>query len=188
MAPGSKLILQVHYNTLEQAPAPDQTSVSFKIDDTVAKRAMWMPWTSPLWVDGEGMEIPAGEADVRHQWALDPTAYGLPFDNGAFDVHLVALHLHLLGRSARLDVLRADADDTCLLHIPDWDFNWQSSSRLAEPVRFNPGDRLRLACQWDNSEENQPIVNGQRPAPQDVAWGEGTRDEMCLGLAYVAQP
>jgi hypothetical protein len=189
VAPGSKLIVQVHYSTLENPPSPDQTSVSFKIEDSVDKRAMWMPWTNPSWVSGQGMEIPAGEGDVRHQWALDPTAYGLPFDNSAFDIHLVALHMHLLGSSARLDILRREGgdDDTCLLHIPRWDFDWQGGALLAQPVRFHPGDRLRVACQWDNSQANQPPVNGVQPVTQDVAWGEGTRDEMCLGLAYVAE-
>jgi hypothetical protein len=55
-------------------------------------------------------------------------------------------------------------------------------------VRFSPGDELRIECHWDNSPENQPIVGGQQQVPQDVGWGEGTSDEMCLGGFYVAPP
>jgi len=39
---------------------------------------------------------------------------------------------------------------------------------------------LRLTCRYDNSPDNQPIVNGEQVAPRDVRWGEGTLDEMCL--------
>ena len=32
----------------------------------------------------------------------------------------------------------------------------------------------------------QPIVHGKRLAPRYILWGEGTTDEMCLGLLQVA--
>ena len=44
---------------------------------------------------------------------------------------------------------------------------------------FNPGDKLYLECHWDNSGGNQT------GAPKDTLWGEGTGDEMCLGVVYI---
>ena len=44
---------------------------------------------------------------------------------------------------------------------------------------------LRLECHWDNTAENQPLVGGERLPPEDVFWGEGTRDEMCLGIVLM---
>ena len=52
-------------------------------------------------------------------------------------------------------------------------------------MRVYPGDSLRLSCTWDNSEANQPVIDGQVAAPHDVQWGEGTTDEMCLGVLYL---
>ena len=41
-------------------------------------------------------------------------------------------------------------------------------------------------CRFDNSRGAQPVVDGKRLAPRYVLWGEGTTDEMCLGLLQVA--
>ena len=63
----------------------------------------------------------------------------------------------------------------------------QIAYRMTEAVAFAPDDRLSISCEWDNSAENQPIIDGAVRAPQDVAWGEGTFDEMCLGVVYVSR-
>jgi hypothetical protein len=75
-----------------------------------------------------------------------------------------------------------------LLDIPSWNFHWQGTYQLAQPIRVNPGDKVNLACHWDNSQANQPSVNGQQLPPKNVNWGESTTDEMCLGLMYVSAP
>ena len=35
--------------------------------------------------------------------------------------------------------------------------------------------------------EAQPLINGVRQMPRDVKWGEGTTDEMCLGILYASE-
>jgi hypothetical protein len=45
-----------------------------------------------------------------------------------------------------------------------------------------------MTCVYDNSAAHQPVVNGVQQAPRDVAWGEGTLDEMCLTYAVVLVP
>ena len=52
---------------------------------------------------------------------------------------------------------------------------------------LGPDDAVRLSCRWDNSPENQPIVDGVALEPRDVSWGEGTTDEMCLGNLYITR-
>ena len=58
--------------------------------------------------------------------------------------------------------------------MPDYNFDWQSGYRFAEPVLFNPGDNLHIECEYDNSGSDV-----------DVNWGDGTDDEMCLGVYYI---
>ena len=65
----------------------------------------------------------------------------------------------------------------CLLDIPRWDFHWQANYRFKEPKVVKSGDRIAVECHWDNS----------LPGARDVSWGEGTEDEMCLGIFYMTQ-
>jgi hypothetical protein len=187
VAQGSALILQVHYNVVTTAAAPDLTTLEFKLDSTVNKVAETLPFTNPTWLSSpSSMLIPAGEPDVMHQVQFDPSFFlGL----STFDIYAAGLHMHQLGTRAKLELVHGDGSpNTCLLQIDDWNFHWQGGYGLRTPVRFSPGDQLRIECHWDNTPENQPFVGGEQQAPRDVGWGEGTSDEMCLGGFYVAPP
>lgn len=186
MEPGSKIALQMHYNTLTAEPQPDRTSVVFKIDDEVEHEAFIMPWTSFGWVLGQGMEIPAGEADVSHRWAEDP--WKLPFYNvssGKLRLYTVNLHMHTLGTSGSVFIERQDGTEECLLNMPFYDFGWQRSYGFAKPRDLFPGDKLGLECHWDNTQENQAWKGSEQLEPVDQKWGEGTTDEMCIAFFYV---
>jgi hypothetical protein len=180
---GSLISLQVHYNATAPGVETDQTSVSFMIEDEVDEVAMVLPWTNfLLWVQGQQMHIPAGEGDATHSFAYDPT----PFLGGGFTIHAASLHMHLRGKSARTYIKRANGDEECLLTIPNWDFGWQRSYPLSKTTVFNPGDKLGLECHWDNSPANQPWIDGEQLVPMDINWGEGSTDEMCLGVYYIS--
>jgi mono/diheme cytochrome c family protein len=177
MAPGSKVVLQIHYNTLVDDLRPDASAVQLKLDDTVERPAYTMPLANPEWLAGN-MPIPA-QAGVVHAFELDPTLYMPLFTDviapdSPFEIHSAVHHMHKLGTRGEQRIERADGSQTCLLELPRWDFDWQQAYRFVEPVRFEPGDRLRLACEWDNSAGDGP-----------VGWGEGTGDEMCLGVYYI---
>lgn len=89
-------------------------------------------------------------------------------------------HMHQIGSSIRVDLIRADGTKSCVISIPKWDFHWQGSYQLATPIQVAAGDRLQTTCVWDNSAAHQPIVGGQVQQPRDVRFGEGSTDEMCL--------
>ncbi|MCA9710764.1 MAG: monooxygenase [Myxococcales bacterium] len=175
--PGSKVVVQVHYNTAVGNLQPDQSAVAFKIDAEVERPAVMLLWADPSWITG-GMPIPAGEASVVHSFELDPTLFinfitdvipqGQPFQ-----IYSAAHHMHTLGVRAQQTIERSDGSQTCLLGVPRWDFNWQQAYRFAQPEVFEPGDHLRLACEWDNA-----------AGDATVNWGDGTSDEMCLGIFY----
>jgi hypothetical protein len=180
--PGSMIILQVHYNVLESDPQPDRTGIEVRLADTVEKEAIIMPWANPQWLNGTAMHIPPNQADVMHSFSFDATVLN---DGQPMLIHSSSLHMHYLGTSGTIRINRADSTQDCLLDIPRWDFGWQGSYGHREPIQFNPGDQLYLECHWDNTPENQPTVNGVPRTPTDVYWGEGTTDEMCLGVFYV---
>jgi hypothetical protein len=171
--PGSKIVMQVHYNSATAGAEPDQTRVELKLDPSVDKEAHIQPWANPQWLTG-GMDIPAATKGVSYDFALDATK--VVSNDQPFVIYTAMLHMHQLGRSARLSVDRAAGGEQCLLDIPSWNFHWQGSYPLAETVTFQPGDKMHLECTWDND------------TMTDVAWGEGTTDEMCLGGFYYTLP
>lgn len=193
---GSKLIVQMHYNTSAVEPAPDQTGIAFELEPTVERPAEFIPVVNYGWVlGGTPMTIPAGDPDATHEVTL---ARDNPFflyvmqglgvaPNTTVDVWGAALHQHLLGTHSKIEIQRGDTQDECLLQVDDWDFHWQGQYELTEPMPFGTGDSIHLQCWWDNSEANQPLVDGVPKQPVDVGWGEGTYDEMCLGVLLVAR-
>jgi mono/diheme cytochrome c family protein len=101
-------------------------------------------------------------------------------------IYGVAGHMHLRGVDIRLELDPGTPSARTLLHIPRWNFHWQDAYYLAQPIDANVGDTIRVTCRFDNSAKRQPVVRGERLTPRYVLWGEGTTDEMCLGLLQVA--
>ncbi len=165
---GSKIILQLHYNVENSGPGPDQTQVLVATEDEVDFPSTIQPWANPFWIDTDQMAIPANTDGVTHSFS-----YALPLD---LNIYSASLHMHELGRSGRGLIQRADGSETCLIDVPRWDFNWQRSYRFTEPKLLEAGDSLTVECTWDN------------PTDEDVYWGDGTGDEMCLGTFLMSYP
>jgi Copper type II ascorbate-dependent monooxygenase, C-terminal domain len=96
-------------------------------------------------------------------------------------IQAVAGHMHLLGRSIRVDLLRADGTKQTLLDVKAFDFDDQRALRMPKPVPVNPGDTLRVTCTHDATLRQQ-LPELQPLPPRYVVWGEGSSDEMCLGI------
>jgi hypothetical protein len=101
--------------------------------------------------------------------------------NRPLRIYGVAGHMHIRGYDIRIQL-----NGQTLLHIPRWNFHWQDAYYLAKPVDANVGDTIHVSCKFDNSAVKQPLVNGKLLKPRYVLWGEGTTDEMCLGLLQAA--
>ena len=101
-------------------------------------------------------------------------------------IYGVAGHMHLRGVDIRVELNPGTPRARVLLHIPHWHFHWQDAYYLEQPIDAAPGDTIRVTCRFDNSAQAQPVVKGRPLAPRYVLWGEGTTDEMCLGLLQVA--
>jgi hypothetical protein len=98
-------------------------------------------------------------------------------------------HMHLLGVSVKLELNPGRPDGRVLLDIPHWDFHWQNAYTLATPVVAKPGDVVRVTCRYDVSRRAHPL-HANQPVPRTpryVLWGEGTTDEMCLGILQVTR-
>jgi hypothetical protein len=178
---GSKIVMQLHYNTLSTQAGPDQTSLEFMVEDTVEKPAFMMPFTNPSWVFGNSMDIPANSRDVVHSFTQDPGLFISYVTDGAISgdkpltIYRAGLHMHTRGTKVSSEIIRADGQSACLLNIPRWNFHWQGMYNLKQAEVLNPGDKLKVECHYDNTTSN------------DMNWGEGTSDEMCLATFLVSE-
>ena len=85
-----------------------------------------------------------------------------------------------------IEVNPGKPDSQTVLDIPIWDFDNQAAKPI-EPVELDYGDVVRVTCkhvQW--LRDRLPAFEGI--PDKYVVWGEGTTDEMCLGILTVTRP
>ena len=174
---GSRIVLNMHYDT-GAGFGSDQTTLEMQFAETITAELKGTAVANPLWLAEGGMPIPAGEPNARFFFSYDPTT--LTTKGKPFLIYSVNHHMHELGTLARIAILRADGTEECLLNITDWDFDWLAEYFFAEPIPFNPGDKLFVECHFDNTAANQRFIDGEQIEPRDIDWG--TDEEMCAGL------
>jgi mono/diheme cytochrome c family protein len=192
--PGSSIVMEMHYNVAgQESPEPDRSILLLETEDQVEKRAMIAAfWNFNEWGEPNGMLIPANDPDVQHHYLFDPSPFIPRFapwlTSDRLMIHAVSMHMHYLGTRGTLEIRRAEGTKDCLVDIPRWDFEWQTSYFLDRPRPFHVGwDQVYLECHWDNTEANQPWIAGQRNPVRDVDWGNESDDEMCIGFFYFTQ-
>ncbi len=113
------------------------------------------------------IDIPAG----AKTYSVEDN-YTLPIDVTLIGVNP---HAHYLGKSVEGWALLPDGTKRNLIHIPNWDFNWQGDYRYASPITLPKGTALAMKWTFDNSTENPR--NPNHP-PQRVKHGSQTTNEM----------
>jgi hypothetical protein len=212
MAKGSRIVMQVHYNLLAGS-APDVSSVQLRAAPASKKLAPLQTMLLPAPVelpcrpahdDGPLCDRAASLVDLRRRFGSD---VGMTADylhllcgrirpgntqscdrqmNEPATLRAVAGHMHLLGRSIKIQVNPGRPDARTVLDIPTWDFDNQGA-RPIKPVHLATGDTVRVTCRHDQRlRDLLPALKGQ--PDKYVLWGEGTTDEMCLGILLLTRP
>src|SRR5260370_17526807 len=117
--------------------------------------------------NGRMLDIPAGSKDF-----LVIDGLTLPVD---VDVLAIYPHAHYLGKDLLAIATLPDGTLKTLIHIPDWNLNWQAVFRYAQPVRLPKGTMISMKFHYDNSEDN---VRNPNDPPQRVVGGNRAVDEM----------
>ena len=212
---GSRIVVQMHYNlrAATTAPVTDDTEVRLRMSSVTgltALRTMLLPGPvelpCPAGATGQLCNRGDAVADVTQRFGpgairtvggLQLLCGGDPFAPKAgltqtctrvlrepITVRSAAGHMHLLGRSLTIVANAGTARATTLVDIPVWDFDDQSAVRLPKAVSLRKGDTVTVTCTHDPSlRERLPELAGT--PPRYVVWGEGTTDEMCLGILIV---
>ena len=170
---GSDIVLQMHYTTMNHSghghEMEDRTSIGLVFSKgPPRKRVLTLQLTNDRFL------IPPGDPDHRVE------VHGsLP--NDALLLSLFP-HMHLRGKTFEYKILEPGGRIRTLLRIPHYDFYWQLSYRLADPIPLKAGTVLQAVATFDNSKNNP-----HNPDPDSaVRWGEQTWAEMMVGFFDVA--
>ena len=200
---GADVLIQVHYHKSGK-PEADATSIGLYLADEPQSQAVRtgfvFPNPSPIQalklaakaraaqetgrrpsleeMMGEVLVIPAGEAHYRVESSTDSGMMGRPLRR---DVLLTSVmpHMHWLGKEFTFTAVKPDGTRVPLIRIDRWDFNWQGTYAFAEPIPLPAGTNFEMEATFDNSDANP--YNPAHP-PRRVVWGNGTNDEMCIGI------
>jgi hypothetical protein len=210
---GSRIIMQVHYNLLA-GQQQDTSSTELRIAETSADitpvTTVLIPGPVELpcregHADSPLCDRAAAVADVKARFGQSPgaTADFLHFLCGTRPtpgpeqtctrriqqkqtIHGVAGHMHLLGTSIRIDVNPGTPRARTVLNIRRWDFDNQTATPI-QPVQLRKGDTVKVTCRHSQAIRDElPDFDGQ--PERYVVWGEGSTDEMCLGIVQVSRP
>lgn len=115
-------------------------------------------------------------------------------------VYAVGSHMHWAGVDMKVEIDRKVPTEgqpakECLLSTPKYDFNWQRTYAIDEPLHKLPlvsaGDRVRFTCKYDNTRDNRFVRKAmselRMSSPPEIKLGETTLDEMCLGVLVLVR-
>lgn len=166
----SRIVLQVHYNSHNGQPKPDKTEIGVYFADKKPQKKLYM-----IPIVNQTFTLAPGDANSKVRASI-------PFIPYALHAWIVAPHMHLLGKSMKVETTGPNGQTQCLINIPDWDFNWQAMYRFKNPVAIPASSSLTVNAVYDNSAANPRNPNSP---PKPVYWGEATTDEMCLAFVGV---
>jgi mono/diheme cytochrome c family protein/peroxiredoxin len=98
------------------------------------------------------------------------------FDHPA-TLYMLFPHSHFRGKSSTFKVTYPDGREDTILSVPAYDFNWQHTYSLREPLEVPKGTRLIHRTAYDNTARNPSNPDPSRNVP----WGLQSADEMLYG-------
>jgi len=180
---GDLAVVQVHYNVLADK-GPDRTKLELKFAPKGAATGIQPLATVRL--AKRDLFLPANQSNIVQEKTLTALEWmsGKFYPDARAQVVMVAGHMHTLG--THLTIERKNAQGTTvLLDIPAWDFHWQGSYLLAQPISIAATDTLTIRCTYENTLEQRQASHWTPTPIVDIQWGEGTHDEMCIGYVTV---
>jgi hypothetical protein len=115
----------------------------------------------------------------------DTTSCIWPIRKNGYIVRVQA-HMHLLGRSFSMVLDPGTPQARTVLNVPDYNFDYQKAYNLKTPIPVHAGEKLQITCTYDPTlAQKLPIL--RKVPPHFVTWGDGSSDEMCLGLAWTSK-
>ncbi|MBL8190539.1 MAG: thiol-disulfide isomerase [Acidobacteria bacterium] len=162
---GSTLVFQMHY-TATGVATKDRTKIGLWFAKQPVEKQMI---TRGVTVDPYKLVIPPGnpnfESRSSHTFTED------------VHIHMFMPHMHVRGKDFQYKLVYPDGKEKILLNVPKYDFNWQLTYFVKEPIAVPKGSRIECIAHHDNSANNK-----FNPDPSiTVRWGDQTWEEMMIG-------
>ena len=161
---GSDIVVQVHYHRdgrLER----DRLQIGLYF----SKKTEGMKAFKGGVIAGRFVVIPAGNPKFK--------VTGSTTASQDCVLHSIMPHMHLLGRQIKVTMTPPKGEKQTLLDIESWDYNWQETYFLKQPLQIQKGTKVEVEAVYDNSEGNASNPNSP---PKWVTFGEQTTNEMCF--------
>ncbi len=167
---GSDLVFQMHYTAVASG-GTDQSRIGLIFSrQPPTKRVL------TLQLNNDRILIPPGAPNAQvGAWGTLPN-----------DALLLSLypHMHLRGKAFEYRVVDAEGKSSTLLKVNNYDFHWQLTYRLKDPLPLRAGTRIECVGIFDNSK-----ANPRNPDPGEaVRFGFQSTQEMMIGFFDVAVP
>jgi len=131
----------------------------------------------------DGIEALCGR-DPSNPPAGDTATCTSTLSTGGYLVR-VSPHMHLLGVGFTMVVDPGTPQARTVLDVPNYDFHHQKAYNLATPVKVSAGEPVQITCTYDpRLAQELPIL--RKVAPHFVTWGDGSTDEMCVGVTWTS--
>jgi peroxiredoxin len=160
---GADVVVQVHYHRNGRVEK-DRTAIGLYFAKQPVARRM-----KSLVLPGRFLAIPAGAAHYTVKGTIEVEQDCL--------LHSVMPHMHMLGREIKVTVTPPEGEPFTLVAINDWNYNWQETYFLKEPIPIKKGTKFTVEAVYDNTDKNPS--NPFNP-PRTVPFGEQTDNEMCF--------
>ena len=95
-------------------------------------------------------------------------------------------HMHLLGTSFSMVLNPGTPQAVTVLDVAHYNFHNQKAYTPTSPIPVHSGDTIRITCTYDPMLA-QELPTLRKVQPHFVTWGDGSSDEMCIGLAWTSK-
>lgn len=168
---GSDIVFEMHYSPNGKEVTDYSELGLYLADAPPSERVLAIDTLRDL-----DLAIPAGAPDYVSRASMTL----------AQSVRLVSVqpHMHRRGKSMEVRAVYPDGRMRLLVSVPKYDFNWQTTYVLREPLLLPAGTKLESVAHFDNS-----VNNPSNPDPSvPVNWGDMTTDEMHIAFLELAMP
>lgn len=173
---GTRVTFDIHYH---KEPGPgtgvyDQSHIGFKLTDKKPSREL-------------GGSRPMMRFDInidpgQERYRLGPASQILEHD---IEVIGYMPHMHMRGKEAKFEAIYPDGRVETLLHVPRYDFAWQTVYYYDQLKILPKGTKVQYTAWYDNSE---PYAQQRGfDSNQAVQFGQKSSDEMMMGFIMSAK-
>ncbi len=173
LVPDTQIYLQMHYNKEPGAGTGlfdrSQMAIKFHPEDAPVREVAQFHG-----IGNRYFEIPPN----AEEWVVGAAT---TFDE-PITIYSYLPHMHLRGQAARYVAHYPDGREELLLHVPSYDWNWQTIYNLKQPKKFPAGTRIEVTMTFTNTEERNKVTSLDIDTGRSVRFNGPTTDEMMIGF------